>query len=122
MSQAEKVVIKNIEYEVCPCCGKPKAGTGKTMPGICVFVVKDFVRAKKRVDFTGDWRRLCESVGFETLHEHHAMLVKKTRKQSLFGHEIVEIKEKKSFFRRLCESKGSPPIDWETVFCMRKPQ
>jgi hypothetical protein len=48
------------------------------------------------------------------------MLVKETHDNGLFG-EIVEKKERKSFFRRLAESKGSPPIDYETVLCMRKP-
>jgi len=88
--------------------------------GVAIWVVKDFVRNKKRVDFTGDWRRLCESAGFETIHEHHAMLVKEDVKESLFGHKIVKRKERKSFFRRLAESKGSPRIDYEIVFCMRK--
>jgi hypothetical protein len=30
------------------------------------------------------------------------------------------IKERKSFFRRLQESKGAPRIDWEDVVCMVK--
>jgi len=89
--------------------------------GVAIWVVKDFVRAKRRVDFCGDWRRLCEAVGFVTLHEHHASLVKEDVKDSLFGHKIVKRKERKSFFRRLAESKGSPRIDHETVFCMMKP-
>jgi hypothetical protein len=89
--------------------------------GVAIFVVKDFVRNKKRVDFCGDWRRLCESVGFETLHEHHAMLVKEETKETLFGDTITKRKERKSFYRRLAESKGSPPIDYEVVLCMRKP-
>jgi len=41
-------------------------------------------------------------------------------KDSLFGHKIVKRKERKSFFRRLAESKGSPRIDHETVLCMVK--
>ena len=89
--------------------------------GHCIFVVKDFVRNKRRVDFTGDWRKLCESVGFETLHEHHAMLVKEEKHKTLFGHTEKKVKERKSFFRRLAESKGSPRIDFECVLCMRKP-
>lgn len=88
--------------------------------GYCIWVVKDFVRNKKRVDFTGDWRRLCEAAGFETIHEHHAMLVKETRETGIFGNEIIKKKERKSFFRRLAENKGSPRIDFENVLCMRK--
>lgn len=89
-------------------------------PGGCaIWVVKAFVRKGAIVDFPGDWRRLCESQGFQTVHEHHAMLVKETRHSGLFG-EIVETKERKSFFRRLAEKKGSPKIDYEVVLCMRK--
>ena len=86
--------------------------------GHAIWVVKAFVRKGKIVDFPGDWRRLCEDQGFRTVHEHHAMLVKETRHEGLFE-PIVEKKERKSFFRRLAESKGSPPIDYEVVLCMR---
>jgi len=88
--------------------------------GHAIWVVKAFVRKGKRVDFPGDWRRLCESVGFVTVCEHHAMLVKEMEDEGLFGHKIVEKTERKSFFRRLAESKGSPAIDWETVLCQQK--
>ena len=87
--------------------------------GFAIWVVKSFVRKGKIVDFPGDWRRLCEAEGFETLHEHHAMLVKETTHNGLFE-DITVKKERKSFFRRLAESKGSPAIDYETVYCMRK--
>lgn len=88
--------------------------------GHAIWVVKAFVRNKKIVDFPGDWRRLCEAVGFKTLHEHHASLVKDDVKDSLFGGTITKRKERKSFFRRLAEAKGSPRIDYECVLCMRK--
>jgi tRNA1(Val) A37 N6-methylase TrmN6 len=87
--------------------------------GHAIWVVKAFVRKGKIVDFPGDWRRLCESVGFETVCVHHAMLVKETKHKGLFG-EITEIKSWKSFFRRLTESKGSPAVDFEVVLCMEK--
>ena len=87
--------------------------------GHAIWVVKAFVRKGKRVDFPGDWRRLCESVGFKTVCTHHAMLVKETTDNGLFG-EIKEKKEWKSFFRRLAESKGSPAIDFEVILCMEK--
>lgn len=35
--------------------------------------------------------------------------------------EHVQRTERKSFFRRLAEKKGSPRIDHETVLVMRKP-
>jgi len=90
--------------------------------GHAVFVVKAFVRNKARVDFPGQWRQLCEAVGFVTLHEHRAWLVEERGTQiDLFGNHHTKTVERKSFFRRLAESKGSPRIDWETVYCMVKP-
>jgi tRNA G10 N-methylase Trm11 len=38
--------------------------------GHAIFVLKAFVRKGEIVDFPGDWRRLCESVGFETVCVH----------------------------------------------------
>jgi hypothetical protein len=49
------------------------------------------------------------------------MLVKESSHTCLFGHEHVTRKERKSFFRRLAEKKGSPRIDWEEVIVVRKP-
>jgi hypothetical protein len=90
--------------------------------GHAVWVVKDYVKAKKIVPFSDQWRQLCEAVGFETLHEHHAMLVHHKGTQHTLDGGLVEHKtESKSFFRRLAEKKGSPRIDWETVYCMVKP-
>jgi hypothetical protein len=88
--------------------------------GHAIWVTKRFVRGGKVVEFSQDWAKLCESVGFETVCWHKAMLVKETCHDSLFGGKIVEVKARKSFFRRLAEAKGSPAIDWEDVICMRK--
>lgn len=90
--------------------------------GHAIWVVKSFVRNKKIMDFPGDWQRLCESVGFKTVCIHHAMLVKETKHETLFGDTEVKRKERKSFFRRLAESKGSPRIDFEVVLCMQRPK
>ena len=88
--------------------------------GYAVWVVKAFVRNKKLVDFPGDWRRLCEHAGFGTVEEIHASLVQETTHAGLFG-DMTTKKERKSFFRRLAEKKGSPRIDYEVVWVMRKP-
>lgn len=86
-----------------------------------VWVVKDYVKNKQRVPFSAQWRQLCESVGFITLHEHHASLVHhKGKSNTLEGGVVTHTTESKSFFRRLAEKKGSPRIDYETVFCMVK--
>ena len=90
------------------CCAVLRSG------GYAVWVTKDFVRAKARVPFTDDWIRLCESCGFRLVKRVRTMLVKETRRQGFTG-EIVTKKERKSFFRRLAEKKGSPRIDWEDV-------
>lgn len=89
--------------------------------GHAVWVVKGYVKNKKYVDFPDQWRQLCEAVGFSTVHEHHAMLVHHKGSQHTLEGGLIEKKtESKSFFRRLAEKKGSPRIDWETVFCMEK--
>ena len=88
--------------------------------GVAIFVVKNFVRAKREVDFTGDWRRLCEAVGFRLVCEHQAMLTKTWQEPDLFVGATTKSKERKSFFRRLAERKGSPRIDYETVVCLVK--
>lgn len=87
--------------------------------GHAVWVVKDYVKDGERVQFSDQWRQLCEAAGFKTVHEHHAMLVH--AKQSTMDGG-VKVRESKSFFRRLAEKKGSPRIDWEVIFCMEKAQ
>lgn len=85
------------------------------------WVVKDFVRDGQRVEFSDQWRQLCEAVGFTTLHCHRAWVVEHHGTQkALDGPDKEHRVERKSFFRRLAEKKGSPRIDWETVYCMEK--
>lgn len=85
------------------------------------WVVKDFVRDGQRVEFSDQWRQLCEAVGFTTLHLHRAWVVEHHGTQKgLDGPDKEHRVERKSFFRRLAEKKGSPRIDWETVYCMEK--
>jgi hypothetical protein len=90
--------------------------------GHAVFVVKNFVRGGKEVDFTEQWARLCEAVGFKWVHHHKATLVEVHGEQSRLdgGHDILKT-ERKSFFRKVAEQKGSPPIDHESVLCFVKP-
>ncbi len=89
--------------------------------GHAVWVCKDYVKAKKIVPFSDQWRQLCEAVGFVTIHEHHAMLVHHKGSQHTLDGGMVEHKtESKSFFRRLSEKRGSPPINYEVIYCMVK--
>ena len=74
------------------------------------------------MDFPGQWRALCEAAGFTTLHEHHALLTEARGAQHTLAGGTDELTtERKSFFRRLAEKKGSPRVDWETVYCMVRP-
>jgi len=82
--------------------------------GHAIWVVKAFVRKGKIVDFPGDWERLCESVGFETVCRHRAMLVKETVENGLFEN-ISKISGSKSFFRRLGETKAAWKKYWQTI-------
>jgi hypothetical protein len=90
--------------------------------GHALFVTKAYVRGGQLVDFPGQWAQLCQAVGFQWLHEHHALLTTDHGTElGLFGGETRRVTARKSFFRRLAEAKGSPPIDWETVQCFQKP-
>lgn len=89
-----------------------------------VWVVKNYVKGGKEVPFCAQWQQMCEAVGFETLHEHHAMLVRHVglaQTDMITGKRISKEVSSKSFFRRIAEKKGSPPIDFECVLCMVKP-
>jgi hypothetical protein len=89
--------------------------------GIAAWVTKDFVRNKARVTFSADWLKLCESCGFELVEWIHASLVKDLGKHAdLYGDVHHKTVERKSFFRRLAEKKGSPRIDHEDVIFVRK--
>lgn len=90
-------------------------------PGaVAAIVVKDYVKNKARVPLCDDTCRLLEHVGFHVFERSRCWLVKERREPSLFGGEHVTTKERKSFFRRLAEKKGSPRIDFEEVIWCRK--
>jgi hypothetical protein len=89
--------------------------------GHAVWVTKNFCRNGAIVDFTGDWIRLCQSVGFRLVCRHRASLVKETTEGDLFAGSTTKRKERKSFFRRLHERKRPDlAIDAEDVTCFVK--
>lgn len=90
--------------------------------GRAVWVLKNYVLHGEVIDFTGKWRELCESAGFETIHHHKAQFARNHRIQyDLFGGEQVKEETNKSFFRRVVEKKHNlPTIDFESVLCMKK--
>ena len=88
---------------------------------MAVWILKGFIRDGKLVDFPAQWRALCEAAGFVTLHEHHALLTTDHGTQLAHdGNHKHKRTERKSFFCRLAEKKGAPPIDYETIYCMQK--
>ena len=91
-------------------------------PGaVTIWVTKDFVRNKQRIPFSQQWAQLCEAAGFTLIEWHRASLVEDNGTQlGMFGEDRELRRERKSFFRRLAEKKGSPRIDWEDVLCLRK--
>ena len=77
-------------------------------PGsVAAIVVKDFVKAGKRVNLCDMTLELLVSLGYIPLERTLAMLwdIKPDG----------TVVERKSFFRRNAEKKGAPHIDWETV-------
>lgn len=89
--------------------------------GMAIWIVKDFVRAGKRVPFSDQWLALCEQVGFSLVCRHKAMLVKSHGRQHRLDGEVDELETRRiSLYRRLAEKKGSPKIECETVICVRK--
>ena len=76
-----------------------------------------------RVPFSDQWQALCEAVGFVPVCQHRALLVTGEGVQTdAFGPDKKLRRERKSFFRRLAEAKGSPRIDFEDVRCFTKEQ
>jgi hypothetical protein len=87
--------------------------------GVMAVVVKDHVKGGKRVPLCDQTVQLLTSLGFEVFERCWAMLVKENRHPGLFGADVVKTTERKSFFRRLAEKKGSPPINQEEVLWSR---
>lgn len=89
--------------------------------GIIALVVKDYVKKGKRVPLCDDTVTLLEHTGFVMVERIHAMLVKETKHADMFEGETTSKTERKSFFRRLAEKKGSPAIDFEEVLIAKRP-
>lgn len=89
--------------------------------GYVGVVVKSYVKAGKIVPLPDQTWELLQHVGFEPVERVRAMLVKEDAHPGLFDGPVVKKTERKSFFRRLAERKGSPAIDFEEVLFLRKP-
>ena len=90
--------------------------------GYMGIVIKSYVKNKRKVHLPMHTLKLLIHLGFEPVERVKAMLIKKAKIQkNLFGENIDLKKERKSFFRRLAEEKGSPSINWEEVLFVKKP-
>jgi len=89
--------------------------------GVMAVVIKRYVKDKQIVPLPDQTLELLQHVGFEPVERVKAMLVKEHTTSGLFG-QITNRTERKSFFRRLAENRGSPRIDWEDVLFVRKPE
>ena len=94
--------------------------------GYACWVVKDYCQNGKRVRLCDDTMKLLIHVGFKPVERIQAMLVRETREADMFEGERVTTKARKSFFRRLYESKleknDDRRIDWEEILVVKKPE
>ncbi len=90
--------------------------------GVLVVVIKSYVKGGKLVDLPSQTCELLTRLGFAVFERTRCHLVKETEHTDLFDGKVTKRKERKSFFRRLAEKKGSPRVDWEEVLWCRKPE
>lgn len=92
--------------------------------GYTFWVTKRFVRDGAIIDFTAQWRQLCEACGFQFVEHIQAMLIQSESEQGNLNGDVIKTKKKKaSFFRRLHEKKFPHlAIDNEDILVMRKPE
>lgn len=84
--------------------------------GHAIWVVKDFLRNGKRVEFCEQWRLLCEMIGFKTICTHRAMLVTEiTGQQTLAGKIEKKFIKRSSFFRKLSEKSAKAKAFFESL-------
>jgi DNA modification methylase len=95
--------------------------------GHACWIVGPFVRNGKLIDFPAQWRQLCESIGFLTIHEHKASKIERYGCQRTFDGQIEEkTKERIGFFRKLHAKKlkalGKEGIiaNYEIILCQQK--
>lgn len=86
-----------------------------------VFVVKDYVRAGKRIELCRQMAELFEAAGFTIIKVVKAMLVETEERQTLDGRFVkVVTKEHKTQFRKRIETLGGPPINYELLIFFKK--
>lgn len=87
--------------------------------GHVILVLKGFIRRGEYQDLPAQTAQLLEHIGFTVIHWHKAILTSPVGQLTLDGD--VEVKSRKSFFRRLHEKKHPHlAIDNEVVICAEK--
>lgn len=76
--------------------------------GKIILVLKGYVRKGQYVDLPRQTADLLAGLGFRLLHWHRAWLVDRVAQARFDGGE--DRRARKSFFRRLQEQKGGPPV------------
>jgi hypothetical protein len=105
---ASRLILDNLYYLLKP-------------GGVAIFVLKRYVKGGKLVYFPRQWAKVCRAAGFRLIEWNRAWVVEDRGAQyDLFGNLQTKTVERKSFFRRLAEKKGSPRIDWEDVLVLVK--
>ncbi len=89
--------------------------------GAAAVVVKDYVKNKTRFLLCDQTAELLAATGFNVSERCHASLVKTNTQPTLFGVDHTHTTDRKSFWRRLHEKKGSPAINYEVVIWAVKP-
>lgn len=88
--------------------------------GVAVWVVRNWVKEGKLVEFSCMWADLCVSRGFKVDRRVYATNSIRWEEEVLFGEPIKRATDWKSFFRRMAEKKGAPPVDWDDIIFMSK--
>ena len=83
-----------------------------------LLVLKGYVQKGQYVDLPQQTAELLEQCGFRVVHWHYASLQSREAQLDIFGGETR--RERKSFFRRLAEKNGAPPINHEVVLCAER--
>ena len=83
-----------------------------------ILVLKGYVQNKEYVDLPRQTADLLGHCGFRVVHWHEASLQSRESQLGLFGGETR--RKRASFFRRLAENNGAPPIHHEVVLCAER--
>lgn len=91
--------------------------------GHVVWITKRFVRDGRVGQYSAQWAAVSIAAGLQPVCWHRAWLVDDRGTQvDLQGKHHRRLVHHKSFYRRLAEGRGSPPIDWEDVVCFVRPE